>query len=283
MPAPGLRVPRACLWTLRATPGPHSPSQHMEPPVTLADRAIADLRWIAAYWDDIAESRMHGTARPWRQPTFTAEQVAERDAEARAERWDRTIEALGASPAPVRVPVLDLIADLVLDAYTLAYHLAEAVLCPVPAPPSTAFADPTPYLHSAQARLTEPQDPDTISWALDQTRAMVATMARSLALVYDGQSLDVECPWCHGVTPETPAGGAKTWRVRDLLGGRTCKHGQPDRRFCGECEQLIVIVCEGVCEPPQRYVGTWWRGHPCWPVYEWDWLAKQVQHVESRC
>ncbi|MFB9527564.1 hypothetical protein [Nonomuraea roseola] len=44
--------------------------------------------------------------------------------------------------------------------------------------------------------------------------------------------------------------------VRDLLGGRACRHGLPDRRFCAECEQAMVIVCENDCEPPSKAVGT---------------------------
>ncbi|MGW4426613.1 hypothetical protein [Streptosporangium sp. NPDC004631] len=250
--------------------------------MSLTARALADLRWISAHWDDLAESRLLGTPAPHRRPRLTAERRAEMDAQARAERWERTIEALGASPAPVRVPVLDLMTDLVIDAYSLAHHLSVAVLCPVPPPPPAALSDPAPYLARAAARLAEPGiDLDVAAWAYRVTRTMVATIARSLALVYDGQTLDVECPWCHGVTPTTPAGGTHTWRVRDLLGHRTCRHGHPDRRFCADCEQQIVIVCENDCEPPQRHVGTWWRGRPCWPVYEWDWLAKQVRCAEQ--
>ncbi|MEV0830089.1 hypothetical protein [Nonomuraea rubra] len=88
------------------------------------------------------------------------------------------------------------------------------------------------------------------AWAYGRTRAMVATTARAFALLFDGQALDVVCPWCRGVTPETPAGGARTRRVRDLFGGRDCRHGQPDRRFCTECDQQIVIVWENDCDSP---------------------------------
>ncbi|MEU1731405.1 hypothetical protein [Streptosporangium sp. NPDC020145] len=244
--------------------------------MNIATRAKDDLKWITAYWEDLAESRLPGTARPWRQTTLTPTQLAARDQAAYEERWERTIEALGASPAPVRIPVLDLLNDLMNDAYALAYHLAEASGEQAPEPPATPFSDPAPYIAAAQTHLDRLDDPEVVSWALDQTRSMVARVAASLALVYDGQRLDVECPWCRGVTPETPAGGARTWQVRDLLGGRACRHGLPDRRFCGACEQFVVIVCMGECEPPQKSVGTWWHGHPCWPVYEWDWLAKRI-------
>lgn len=246
--------------------------------MTLALRAVADLRWVAAYWPDLEDSRLHGTPAPWRRPELTAEQREERDQAAWLERLERTGDAPGATPAPVRVPVLDVLTDLLVDAVDLADELAAAVSCPALPPPSTGLADARPYLEFAAARLAEvTSDIDLGAWAFARTRAMVATTARALALLFDGQALDVTCPWCQGVTPETPAGGAKTWRVRDVFGSRDCRHGQPDRRFCDQCDQMIVIVCTGLCEPESRFVGTWWRGQPCWPVTEWDWLAGQVR------
>lgn len=242
------------------------------------DRAIADLRWVIAYWPDLHDSRLFGTPTPWRRPQLTPEQVAERDHAA----WlERTGDALGASPAPLRVPVLDVLTDLLTDAADLADELAAALTCPSMEPPSTGLADPRPYLEFAARRLAEVDDADLGAWAYERSRVMVATVARALGLVYDGQVLDVECPWCRGVTPETPGGGARTWRVRDLFGGRSCERGQPYRRFCTECEQQIVITCENAgCEPLSRCVGTWWRGQPCWPLHDWDWLSEQVRHTE---
>lgn len=249
--------------------------------MTLAVRAAADLRWIAQYWEDLTESRLPGTPAPFRRPHLTREQCDDRDWQARQERWERTPEAIGVSPAPLRVPVLDLVTGLLADAVALADDLAHAVERPELPAPSSGLADARPYLAYAAACVLEvdARGATLEAWAYRQTRAMVATVAYALALVYDGQQLDVECPWCRGVTPETPAGGAHTWRVRDLLGWKTCGHGQPDRRFCTECEQQVVIVCEGVCEPPSKSVGTWWRGYPCWPIYEWDWLAVQVKRA----
>ncbi|MGW0805253.1 hypothetical protein [Nonomuraea sp. NPDC002799] len=250
--------------------------------MTLAVRAIADLRWVAAYWPDLLDSRLQGTPAPWRRPELSAEQREERDLAAWLERLDRTGDAPGATPAPVRVPVLDTLAGLLAEAVDLADQLAAAVGCPELPPPSTGLADARPYLEFAAARLAEvTSDAELGAWAYGRTRPMVATVARSLALLFDGQALDVECPWCRGITPESPAGGARTWRVRDLFGSRECRHGQPDRRFCGECEQMIVIVCENDCEPPSKSVGTWWRGRPCWQVFEWDWLAAQAQRERA--
>ncbi|MEV3980782.1 hypothetical protein [Nonomuraea sp. NPDC049758] len=248
--------------------------------MTLAERARADLQWAAAYWPDLYGQRLPGaTPAPFRRPRLTAEERDERDHEAFLERLDRTADAIGASPAPVRVPMLDIITDLLADIVWLADELGLALACPVLSPPSTGLADARPWLTYALARLAEPGVSYELAlWAYEQTRALVATIARALALTFDGQALDVVCPWCRGVTPETPAGGAMTWRVRDLLARHDCVHGHPDRRFCHECPQQVVIVCEsGWCEPPSKDVGTWWRGCPCWPLYEWDWLAKRVR------
>ncbi|WP_066374160.1 hypothetical protein [Herbidospora mongoliensis] len=208
--------------------------------MTLAARAAADLRWVSAYWPDLAESRMHDTPAPFRRPQMTAEQRDDRDWEAQMERWERTADAIGASPAPVRVPVLDVLTGLLAEAVLLADELAHAARCPELPPPSSDMADARPYLRFAGRRIAELDragEFDPIANAHRQTRVMVATVARGLGLVYDGHALEVVCPWCKGVTPESPAGGAHTWRVRDLLGHRACAHGQPDRRFCDRCDQ----------------------------------------------
>lgn len=248
----------------------------------LADRAAADLGWVAAYWEDLVDSRIYGTPPPFRKAYLDAQQREERDWQAQLDRWERTAQAIGVSPAPLRVPVLDLVTGLLVDAEDVAAELGRAMLCPLLVPPSSGLDDARPYLAYAAARLREIGDLDVEHidlerWAHGQARRMMDTVARALCLVYDGQRLDISCPWCRGVTPESPAGGEYTWRVRDLLAWKACEHGLHDRRFCQECQQQIVIVCENDCEPPSKSVGTWWRGRPCWPIYEWDWLAKQVQ------
>lgn len=274
--------------------------------MNLARRSAADLQWVITYWPDLAVSRFPDVTQTWRTFTMSAEVRAERDAQARAERWDRTGDAPGHTPAPVKVAVLDILADVLADAFALVYYVGEAVMAPCIAPPTSGSADARPFLSQAAAlllaldraeqvatsRMTsaavqeqweESTAPEVAPWAYGITRNMVATVARALSLLYDGQELTVECPWCHGVTSDTPAGGAYTWHVRDLLGTRSCEHGHPDRRFCDRCPQLVVIVCEGdACNPPQKKVGTWWRGRPCWPIADWEWLAKQVQRAEAK-
>jgi hypothetical protein len=214
-----------------------------------------DLKWVIEYWPDLAEARLPGTPRPWRRPDVTAEQRAEREAAARLERSERSELALGESPAPVDVGVLDLMTDVLWD----AYELTEAIGATID-PPSTAYADPRPYLRHVVVRLDE----DLAERAEPIARRMVDRVARVLAMVYDGQELTMECPWCRGVTPEHPAGGARTWRVRAMPGG------------------LIGIVCENVCEPPMREVGTWWGGRPVWPMQDWERLARLVQAADER-
>jgi hypothetical protein len=101
---------------------------------------------------------------------------------------------------------------------------------------------------------------DLLGYVADGAKQMLAAVSRTLGLVYDGQQLEVVCPWCHG-----GLAGDRTWRVRTLPGDET------------------AIVCEsGLCEPPSKSVGTWWRGAPCWPMREWEWLAKQMESAEER-
>ncbi|GII63560.1 hypothetical protein Skr01_36450 [Sphaerisporangium krabiense] len=243
----------------------------------LTTAVAADLVWVAHYWDDLAESRLPGTARPWRQPHLTPEQAEERDQQARIERLERVGVMPGEHPAPVDVGVLDTMASILWDAVQLADAVTEHHgLAPLEYP-STAYADARPYLDYAAAHL-----PDEIAdWAAPIARRLVDQTARTLALVLDGQLLDVVCPWCRGVTAEAPAGGARTWRIRNLLAEQDCRHGHP-RRFCPTCEQHIAIVCEGACEPPHREVGTWWRGQPCWPLTDWENLARRVMSADEQ-
>lgn len=219
-----------------------------------------DLRWVAEYWEDLTAARLPGTARPWRHHTLTTEQQQERDRQAWQERLDRSSVAPGEHPAPLDLGILDTMLDVLVRADDLAAAVAQhAGLDPLPSP-GLGQVDARQYLDFAAQYL----DDDLAAYAAPIARTMVSQVAHALALTYDGQRLDVECPWCHGVTAETPAGGARTWRVRELPGN------------------MVAIVCEGVCEPPSRDVGTWWRGAPVWPLSEWDWLAKRVERAETK-
>lgn len=225
----------------------------------LAQAVSESLVWVAHFWEDLAESRLPGTARPWRQPHLTGEQADERDQQARIERLERVALMPGEHPAPVDVGVLDTMASILWDATVIADQVSRDINRMNLAHPSTAYADARPYLDYAAAHITD----DLAEWAQPIVARMVDQMATALALVLDGQLLDVTCPWCHGRTEQAPVGGARTWWVHVLPGGQ------------------IAIVCTGLCEPPAREVGTWWQGKPCWPLGDWEGLAKRVQTAET--
>lgn len=223
----------------------------------MIDLVRADLEWVAEYWPDLLQARLPlATARPRRPNSLPPTLRAVRDAEARLERLERSGLAPGQSPAPVDVDVLQTALDLLVQADDLAAAVAEHTGLPALAPPRFGELDARPYLRYAAEHLPE----SLAEWAAPITRRMVEHVADVLGMTYDGQTLAIVCPWCRGVTPETPAGGAHTWRVRILPGDQ------------------VAIVCEsGTCEPPLREVGTWWRGRPCWRMEEWERLARLVQ------
>lgn len=237
--------------------------------------SIYNLGWTSAFWEDLTESRLHKKPRRWGQMVLIAEQAEVRDYEIRIERFEAVGTMPGEHPAPVDVRVLDLMVEILADAEDLAWVVTgecRRAAFAWPGAPSTGFADARPYLDLARAHLTE----ELANYAAPITGRMATQTAHALALVADGQLLNVVCPWCRGVTPETPAGGARTWYIRNLLADLECVHGQA-RRWCNECEQHIAIVCEGgTCEPPTKDVGTWLRGRPCWPLNTWRWLGKRV-------
>ena len=96
----------------------------------LVRSVITDLEWVAAYWPDLVEARLPGTARPWRQPHLTPEQRAERDHAAWAERLERTGEAIGEAPAPLDLGVLDVITSILAEAVALADYTAQCAGVP---------------------------------------------------------------------------------------------------------------------------------------------------------
>jgi hypothetical protein len=230
--------------------------------LNLTTRTARDLRLIASYWPGLAETRIPGTPPPWRPSEITPERRAELDHEARLERLERNGLAPGEHPDAVRPEVLDLMTTLLWDATELADQVADTLGRPHLHPPSSGLADPTPWLEFTARHLPEAdeQDPALGPHIARQAAAMLGAVSRHLCLMHDGQTLDVVCPWCGGGLT-----GAATWRVRELPGDQ------------------VAIVCEsGLCEPPSKAVGTWWRGKPCWPMREWDWLAGQVRAAEGR-
>ncbi|MFI6904869.1 hypothetical protein ACIBKY_26650 [Nonomuraea sp. NPDC050394] len=224
---------------------------------------VETLDWLIAYWPDLLDARLPmATPRPWQQSEVSATVRAERDAQARVERIERSTFGLGQSPAPVDVSVLQTALDVMVRADDLAAELTEWSIAPPPAPPAHGQLDARPYLEHIRALLLEEQrdlEDEPGPWAAlaePTLTRMYEQVARCLAMLYTGQTVRVVCPWCHGVDVEHPAGGAWTWRVVELPGGQ------------------VAIICTGVCEPPLREVGTWWGGQPCWPLRDWEKLAK---------
>lgn len=236
-----------------------------EPTVSAARIAgvRADLDWIAAHVVDLFEVRLKGTSRPWKEQAGTEDSRAAAAALARVERVERDARGLASAPAPSHVDVLDLIVELVCDADHLAETVCQAAGVDRLPPASSAYADPTPYLKAASAWLSQAAYADP--WALDlasdvghRHRDLVAT---ALGELVPGQTLKAACPWCRGVTPSAPTGGAFTLSVRVHLGE-------------------AVIACTGLCEPPEADVGAWWNGHPAWLQHEWTWLAERIAHAD---
>jgi hypothetical protein len=228
--------------------------------VTLIDRATADLRLIAEYWPGLAELRDPSVYAPRPASLLTPEQRAENDHAARIERQERDGLMPGEHQDAARADVLDLMASLAADAEMMADVVAQYLEDDGPEALSSAFADPTHVLHFVTARLGR-LDRDTAYWVSYQAHRMLADVSRALCLTFDGQLLQVVCLWCGGGPT-----GARTWRVRQLPGDE------------------IAIVCEGdqPCEPPSKSVGTWWKQRPCWPMREWEWLAKQLLAADAR-
>ncbi|WP_433465720.1 hypothetical protein [Spirillospora sp. CA-128828] len=251
------------------------------------DRAIGDLRLLGAYWPGLVATRLPDVVRPYQPPTITPEQRAELDYEARLERAERVGEAPGEHIDAARPDVLDLLFELIDTAEDLAAHVSRAAWLPVLPPPAGVLADARPFLERTARYLPAAavgwaNGDELVWWVARTARQMLVQAGRALALTHDGQRLDAVCPWCQGRTETAPVGGAKTWRVRDLLAAQRCEHDQIERLTCVRCPQLIAIVCEsGTCEPPSKDVGTWWRGRPAWPIEEWDWLARRLVAAEA--
>lgn len=178
----------------------------------------ADLIHIADRWPDLYQLRLPGKRRraPRRPMTRDARQAA--DDLARAERTERGLLGLGATPAPMDVGVLDTLADLLATAVELADRLAMTAGEEEPEPPSSAYdfeALPR-ILLSASAHLMRAAevDPEALDDAQHTARLMRRRLDGALGDLVDGHVLTTVCAWCHGATTTAPAGGEHTLTVR---------------------------------------------------------------------
>lgn len=217
---------------------------------------------LATLWPLLAVTRFPGTPRPWRPAELTGAQRADRDARLRAERHLAEV-FLEAVPAPLHLDVLDELDQLWHKLITAANGFGVTL--------SRTYGlteDPRPLLDwcREQAR-TRPGGivADDAAWA------MLRDVERALGEIWAGQKLTAECPWCHGgLTIDR-----QTWHVRMLPAGVDPK--------TGDAKHMPAIVCEsGVCEPPESDVGTWWRGMPAFPLWEWEWLAQRVEASDRK-
>lgn len=221
-----------------------------------------DLLWLADHAHDIIEAKHRGTARPWQQPAdLDPGQREERDAHARQERADRTVEAIGEHPAPLHLDVLDLLVDLLATADDLAEKVARAAGVDRLPPVASVGTSPEPYLRHAAAHLAAAcaADVQLRAYVEHEASRLRYEVAKHLGEFVYGQRLAAHCPWC--------AGGAMqgyTLRVREV-------QGEP------------AVVCEsGTCEPPSEDCGTWARGNPAWPISrEGAWLADRIDRMRE--
>lgn len=228
-----------------------------------------DLLWIADRWADVHESRLKGTARPWRAPQVSPDTRSELDAQARLEKADRIGLTMGESPAPVHVDVLDTLADILMRADMLHDHIAQTLGVERLDPAPSAFADPKPYLAFIGEHLADfaADDTDGLNAVSDLARELREDMAAVLGEIADGQTLDALCPFCGGKDGHHPNGGAKTLRVRNV----------PLPRMEDRDHHEAVIMCVGgMCAPAENECGVYVRGLPAWPMSDWDWLAERL-------
>jgi len=238
-------------------------------PTSLIRTTAADLTWTADRWDDLVAYRLKGTPRPWHQPgDDTPEHRAARDALARleiaeADRWGR---APGHSPAPLHVSTLDVMVDVLAEADTLHQTLAQHLGHDRLQPATSALDSAERFLRWCAQRVGEAagHSEELFELVADKARYVRTTVTAELGEIEDGQTLNAICPFCMGVTPRTPSGGARTMRIRLV-----------DSRIHGGSKEPLV-VCEGQCRPFDAEVDTWHRGKPAWPWSQWEWLAQRL-------
>lgn len=232
---------------------------------------------LAHLWPLLALTRIPGTRRPWRAPELTGLQREERDAKLRAEkladtatyapglRWLARPGVIFASPhAPLHVDVLDTLTGLWRQLLAAAAEFGCDVCVQ---PGASVAADPGPLLGWCREQARSQPDGVPVDHAAWE---MLHVIERVLGEIWDGQRLSAECPWCHGGILRKPS-----WTVRMIPGGVNPRTGEP--------EQMPVVVCEsGACTPPEADAGSYWRGNPVWPLWEWEWLMQRLEASDAK-
>jgi hypothetical protein len=192
----------------------------------------------------------------------------------------------GASPAPLRLDVSEVLVDVLAVADGLAERAAQVLGRDRPLRVSSAYADPSPYLrvlHDVAGLLATDERPDVralFDELADEAGRLCAVVARVLGLVEDGLVLDADCPWC---------GHARSLRYTvDVHHAAGCDRSCVPPWWTGDvpleaCWRDALIVCTSrVCEPPPHDRESTWRGLPAWSVARsGEWLLSRIRHAET--
>lgn len=256
---------------------------------------LLDLAFVGDRWDQLAESCVPGTARPWRQPLLDAERRAELAARDREERSVRDPDAPGFTSAPMYLDALDVMVEVWLIVHELVQRIELVVERFVPGKdrhPSVLglpayrlrrldeMDSMLPFVSTWLQFALDLDDDGTVGAAVGRLERRLSRLTREvqrlLSLLRGGQLLAAAvCPWCRGVTPKHPAGGATTLRVEEIERAKPANEHRP------AVDALYAVVCWNTsCEPSDADCGTRWHGHPAWPAHEWDWLAARLLTAE---
>lgn len=216
--------------------------------------AAENIEWIIRYWPNFMDSRLIGTPRPWKQPTISPERQAELDAEARDEKLEHGAFVLGESEAPLHLDVLDKAHTLARRIQDVALELSDQIGSNLA---RHQYPDMVPLLWYINGHMGKAGN-ELWNKIRRETADVRAVIAGHFGSVYNGQRLKTECPWC-------------------------CKEQLFIRLIGPEHDTQPVVVCEsGVCEPEDADCGKSYRGNPCWPFYEWEWLANRLNYEDER-
>lgn len=221
-------------------------------------RVAENLAWIYNRWSDLHATRIRGTPKPWRQPTLTLEQRGRLDQLARIEKQERGAFTLGESPAPIHLDAYDRNVDLTKTMARLARLIATELGHQAMLVRAALHKYDDPLLLITYVRNHwEECGAETVMEVEKQAARLRAGLARHFSEVDDGQHLATLCPYC-----DQPELYVRTIGPKD--------------------NTTPVIRCEsGTCEPDQHHCGTWHRNLPAWPLHEWDWFAKQIEHADQ--
>lgn len=219
--------------------------------------------WLLEAHDPLAELVYKGTPRPWKQTDLTADQRAELDAQARAERAESDGTHLPETPAPIHLDVLDDLTHQQHTARATATRIAAALgdhtmHVQLTRQTDAPTIDTIRYIKTAAEKLHPDRDAQLLAATTHTLHRMRTATARHLTEVTEGQRLKAHCPWCH----------YEHLRIRTIG-----PEHRPD----------TVVRCESDrCDPPPKDCGTWHWGRPCWPLHEWEWLAKIINWANSK-